>query len=116
MGDADAGVPQAVEDCRALIAWLIPVLDGFPRVRRFGLGDRLEAALLDVLEALLEAAFSRDRQAALRRANLRLDVARHLWRLCLELKVVPMRRFEHGAILMNGVGRQIGGWIRSGRA
>lgn len=106
-------VPQAVQDCHALLAWLIPVLDSFPRARRYGLGDRIESALLDVLEALLEAAYSRDKAAALKRANLRLEIARHLWRLCLELRVVAMKRFEQGARLMDGVGRQIGGWLRS---
>lgn len=106
-------VPQAVQDTHALLAWLIPVLDGFPRARRYGLGDRLETALLDVLEALLEAAYSHEKASALRRANLRLEVARHLWRLSFELKVIAMKRYEHGARLMDAVGRQIGGWQRA---
>jgi len=106
-------VPQAVQDCHALLAWLVPVLDDFPRARRYGLGDRIESAVLDVLEALIEAAYSRDKAQGLKRANRRLEVARHLWRLCLELKVVAMRRFEHGARLMDGLGRQIGGWQRA---
>jgi hypothetical protein len=102
-----------VQDCHDLLAWLVPVLDGFPRARRFGLGERIEATVLDVLEALLEAAYSRDKQAALRRANLRLEVARHLWRLCFELKAIAMKRYEHGARRLDGVGRQIGGWLRA---
>lgn len=105
--------PQAVQACHELLAWLIPQLDKFPRVRRFTLGERLEAGLLAVLEALVEAAYSKDKRAALRRANLKLEVVRHLWRLAHELEVIPLRRYEHGAELMNGVGRQIGGWLRA---
>jgi hypothetical protein len=61
--------PQAVQACHELIAWLIPQLDKFPRLRRFTLGERLEQALLDVLELLLEAAYTRAKQPALLRSR-----------------------------------------------
>lgn len=105
--------PQAVQACHELLLWLIPQLDTFPRARRFTLGERLEAGLLETLEHLVEASYSRAKQEALRRANLRLEVVRHLWRLAHELRVVSTRRYEHGARLMNDLGRQVGGWLRS---
>ncbi|MBI4003060.1 MAG: diversity-generating retroelement protein Avd [Nitrospira defluvii] len=105
--------PQAVQSCHELLLWLIPQLDKFPRVRRFTLGERIEAGLLEVLELLVEAAYSRKKEASLRRANLQLEVVRHLWRLAHELKVMATRRYEHGATLMDDLGRQIGGWLRS---
>lgn len=74
--------PQAVQACHELLRWLIPYLDKFPRVRRFTLGERLESVLLEVLEATVESAYTRNKQQSLQRANLRLEVARHLWRLC----------------------------------
>ena len=73
--------PQAVQAAHELLLWIIPQIDKFPRVRRFTLGERLESTLLEVLEATLEAAFSARKQAAIDRANLRLETARHLWRL-----------------------------------
>ncbi len=106
-------VPQAVQSCHELLVWLIPQLDNFPRMRRFTLGERLETGLLQVLEALVEAAFSRQKSAILARANRQLEVNRHLWRLALELQVINLKRYEHGAKLMNDLGRQIGGWLRS---
>ena len=106
-------VPRAVQACHELLAWLIPLLDAFPRSRRFTLGDRLETGLLRVLEALVEAAYSRDKRAALATANRTLEVERHLWRLAFELRVIPLKRYEHGARLMDDLGRQIGGWLRS---
>ena len=39
-------VPRAVQRCHELLAWLIPLLDHFPRSRRFTLGERLESGLL----------------------------------------------------------------------
>ena len=108
-----ATVPQAVQSCHELLGWLIPQLDKFPRVRRFTLGERIEVGVLDVLELLLEAAYTSNKEGPLRRANLRLQVVRHLWRLAHELKVIAMRQYEHGASLLDDLGRQIGGWLRS---
>jgi len=61
--------------------WLILQLDGFPRNRRFTLGERLESMLIQVLELLVQAAYSRDQRTPLALANSRLAVVRHLWRL-----------------------------------
>ena len=105
--------PQAVQDCHNLLCWLILHLDRFPRSRRFTLGERLESELLAVLEALVEAAYHRDKRSALTRANLRLQVVRHLWRLCHELQVIPTKRYAHGATLLEQLGRQLGAWLKA---
>lgn len=96
--------PQAVQACHKLLRWLIPHLDKFPRVRRFTLGERLESVLLEVLEATVESAYTRNKQQSLQRANLRLEVARHLWRLSHEFQAIPTRSYEHGAKLMDDLG------------
>jgi len=109
--------PLAVKACHALLQWMIPLLDKFPRVRRFTLGGRIEDNLLTVLESLVEAAYSPAavKQQALKRANLKLETLRHLWRVSYELNAIPLRRYEHGSRLMDELGRQIGGWLRSQR-
>jgi hypothetical protein len=91
-----------VQACHELIRWMIPQLDRLPRLRRFTLGERLDLAQLEVLDLLVEAAYTRNKQAALQRANLRLEA-------------VPTRRYGHGTELMDALGRQIGGWLRSSR-
>ena len=108
-----ATIPHAVQSCHELLRWLVPQLDKFPRSRRFTLGEQLEVGLLAVLEFLVEAAYTRNKETALQRANLRLEVVRHLWRLGYEFKVVALRQYEHGARLIDDLGRQIGGWLRS---
>ncbi len=107
--------PQAVQDCHELLAWILPHLDKFPRLRRFTLGERIESGLLEVLERLVEAAYSRNKSASLRAANLKLDVVRHLWRLSYRLQVIPFKRYDHGSHLMESLGRQVGGWLRAGK-
>lgn len=83
---------QAVQACYEPSAWPIPQLDTFPRLRRFTLRERMEHVLLEVLELLLEAAYTRAKQPALQRVNLHLEVVRHLWRLAHELQAVSTRR------------------------
>jgi len=102
-----------VQSAHELLRWLIPQIDKFPRMRRFTLGERLESVLLDVLELTVEEAFTHNKRAALHKANLRLEVVKHLWQLALELHAVAHRANEHGACLMDKLGRQLGGWLRS---
>ena len=105
--------PQAVEDCHQLLLWIIPLLDQFPRQRRFTLGERLEGGLLNLLQYLVEASYTQRKRGLLAQANSQLDVVRHLWRLAFELETIPARRYQHGARLMEALGQQIGGWKKS---
>lgn len=105
-------VTNAVLECHILLAWIIPQIDRMPRQRRFTLGERLETLLLQVLENLIEAAYSRAAAKQLQRANLKLDVARHIWRLAEQLEAIPRKQYASGSEKMVGLGRQIGGWRR----
>ena len=105
-------LPKAVQDCHQLLVWMIPLLDDFPRNRRFTLGERLEVRLIDILELLVEAAYAKIKYDVLRRANLRLAVVRHLWRMAHELKTISAKRYAHGAQLLEDLGKQIGGWLK----
>lgn len=61
--------PKAIDDCHELLRCIIPQIDKFPRNHRFTLGERIESGLLEVLEALVAAAYSRDKRADLELAN-----------------------------------------------
>lgn len=108
-----SNVPQAVQSCHDLLLWMIPQVDKFPRARRFTLGERVESGSLTVLELLVEAAYTHNKTALLKEANVKLEVLRHVWRLAHELKVIAIRQYEYGAKLIDELGRQIGGWLRS---
>ncbi|MBL7000761.1 MAG: diversity-generating retroelement protein Avd [Gammaproteobacteria bacterium] len=106
--------PAAVELCHDILKWMIPQLNKFPRQQRFTLGERIEGGLLDVLESLVEAAFSKRKANPLAKANLRLQRVKHLWRLAVELEVVGHRQYGYAAEQLEQLGRQIGGWQQSG--
>jgi len=106
----------AVEAMYQLVLWLVPVLDGLPRRQKFQLGDRLQATALDVLDTLIEAAYTRQRSELLQRANLGLEKLRYWVRLAHDLQLLDLRRYEHAARLINDVGRQVGAWLRMERS
>ena len=56
----------AVEAHYQFLLWLLPSVEKFPRSHKFTLGGRIEAIALDVLEALIEATYTRDCAGALR--------------------------------------------------
>jgi hypothetical protein len=94
----------AVEAHYRLIAWLIETMEHFPRSQRFLLGDRIQTVALDVLDALIEATYTRDRRGHLARANLGLEKLRFL-HLAFDRRHLDARRYEHAARLpLGGVG------------
>ena len=95
-----------------LALWLLPQLAKFPREHRFTLGDRLEAGSLDVLEALVEASYTRDKRDLLRRANIRLERLRYLARLAKDLRLISLKQYEFAIRSMQSIGVEIGGWAK----
>jgi len=95
-----------------LLEWLLPATEKFPKRVRFTFADRINNLALDVAEDLVEARYSRDKQAILRRANLRLEKLRILLRLCHRLHYLPHQGYEHASRAINEAGRMLGGWIK----
>ena len=66
----------------------------------------------EIVEDLIEARYARDKQAHLRRANLRLEKLRVLLRLSQRLHYLDHKRFEYAMKCINEVGKMLGGWLR----
>ena len=112
----ESGANQACETGQALdshykfILWLIPTLARFPRSQKFLLGDRMQCAAIDVLEALIEATYTKHREGPLSRANLGIEKLRFFFRLCRDLKYLDPRRHEFAVRSLNETGRRVGAW------
>ncbi len=106
----------ALEAMYQFLLWLIPTIDKFPRSQKFVLGDRIESAALDVLDALIAATYTRGRDTMLANANLGLERLRLFMRLSQELRLIDMRRYEHASRGLDEVGRLVGGWIKAQHA
>ena len=110
MSDNARRTGPAVEAHYQFLTWLVPAIEKFPRSQKFMLGDRIQATALDVLEALIEATYTRDRRGHLARANLGLEKLRFFCRLSVDLKVLDARRYEHAARSLDEIGRLVGAW------
>jgi hypothetical protein len=113
MTDNSKRTGPAVEAHYQYLTWLMPTIEKFPRSHKFTLGDRIENAALDVLEALIEATYTRDRSHHLRQANLGIEKLRFLLRFAAELRLIDRRRWEHAARALDETGRLIGGWVKA---
>jgi hypothetical protein len=94
------------------LEWLLPATEKFPKRVRFTFADRINNLALDIVEDLVEARYSRDKQPLLKRINLRLERLRILLRLCHRLQYLSHQGYEHAMRAINEVGRMLGGWIK----
>lgn len=103
---------DAVTRIYQYLRWIIPKLEKFPRNQKFLLGDRIETLLLDILDLLIEASYSKQKYQALKKANLNLEKLRYLLRLCKDLRLISLKSYEFSARAVNDIGISIGGWMK----
>ena len=94
------------------VAWLLPTTARLPKSQRFTFSQRIDNLALDVVEDLVEARYTRHKQAILKRANLRLEKLRVLLRLCHQAGYLAPRQYEHAMRCLYDSGRMLGGWRR----
>ena len=109
---SDLPIIQKVHD---LIKYLVPILNKLPREHKFTLGDRITTRLYDVLDGLIKTRYSRDKLPQLADLNLQLEILRHQIRLLLEFELISAKRYAYVGQQINGVGVELGGWIKQQR-
>ncbi len=70
------------------LEWLLATTEKFPKKARFTLTNRIDNLALDLVETLIEARFTRQRQGLIRQGNLILDKLRVLLRLAHKMALV----------------------------
>ena len=95
-----------------LILWSCNHTSRFPRQHRFVLGERLERTLYDLLEALIQAKYRRDRKDLLDAANLKLEILRFQIRLAKDLQCLQAKSYEFASKQINEIGKLVGGWLK----
>ncbi len=95
-----------------LVKWYVPILNKLPRDHKFLLGDRIITGLYDLLEGLILARYSSEKLPELKKLNGRLDLLRRQTRLLFEFELMSSQRYNHVSQLLNGIGQDLGGWMR----
>jgi hypothetical protein len=68
-----------------------------PRRQKLQVGDRLQTQAQEVMDTLIEAAYSRERGPLLRQANMGLEKLRYGVRLAKDPELLPFKQYEHAA-------------------
>jgi 23S rRNA-intervening sequence protein len=97
-----------------LILWSCNHTGKFPRNHRFVLGERIERNLYDLLEILIRAKYSKDRQDLLNHANLVLEILRFQMRLAKDLQCLKVDSYGFATKAIDEIGKLVGGWLKSG--
>lgn len=93
--------------------WLLERTQRFPQHLRHTLTQRVDNLAIEILEDLTTAAWSKDKQTPLARADDRLNRLRVILRLCHETQVLSHGHYEEAAKMLGEAGRQLGGWRQS---
>lgn len=104
--------PKVITSAYDLIKWAISHIVKFPRNQRYTLGERVENKLLDLLELLIQAQYSREKAEILRKSNLEVEQLRYLFRLCYDLRLINLKTYELSSKSLVDIGSQIGGWLK----
>jgi hypothetical protein len=99
-----------------LVLWSCRHTSKFPRNHRFVLGERIERRLYDLLETLVQARYTRERQGLLRQANLSLEVLRFQLRLAHDLQCLRTNSYGFATQALQEIGSMVGGWLKAGES
>jgi hypothetical protein len=106
-------ITPVVEKHYQLILWMLPKIANFPKDQRFLLADRIEVILLDILELLIKAVYSKNKREILIKVNLKLDLLRFMMRIAKDMKYVNLKSYDFFSQSTIEVGRMVGGWLKS---
>lgn len=92
----------------------MPKSEGFPKLYRSTVTQRLMAAVLDFQEAILEAQMyeGKIRLRHLKRADACLDKVRLYLHLVFQWRWLSVGQYEHISRMVAEIGRLLGGWIK----
>ena len=91
--------------------WLSLYRD-FPKVERFGIGNKIEQAFLDTLELSFCISYlsPEHKIPLLNKAITKLDIVKFFAQLAWEIRLIPTEKYSAFISNLEEIGRQLGGW------
>lgn len=87
----------------------------FPKKDRFGIGQRCENQIMDLIEALIKASKARreNKKILLYDISTQLDILKIFIRLMKELNILDIKKYIQIQEYIHEIGKMLGGWIKS---
>ncbi len=93
----------------------MPIIERFPKVHKFTVGDRIINQLYDLLEGLIKAKYEKKKLNHLIDLNVQIDILRHQTRLLLDFELIALKRYGYIIKRIDEIGLELGGWIKKQR-
>ena len=104
-----------IQKSHDLINYFVPIIERFPKVHKFTLGDRIINQLYDLLEGLIKAKYANKKLYHLTNLNVQLEILRHQIKILLDFQLIPLKRYEYVSKQIDEIGLELGGWIKNQR-
>lgn len=87
----------------------------FPKREKFGIGQKCDNVLLEILELIIIASQIPKNQklSYLEKASVKLNVLKILFRIIKKLKIIDIKKYIELESHCQEVGKMLGGWIKS---
>lgn len=105
--------PEIISRYYEFLKWFMQRTAKFPRNHRYIFGKRLEDNALNILDNLIKAYYSKDKNPVLRDLNLDVESLRYHIRLANDLKLITIKQYEYTIKSLDDIGKQVGGWLKS---
>lgn len=94
------------------LGWVLDHTEKFPKKARFTFVSRIDNMMLDTLEDIVEARYTKNRFPILKRINLRMEKLRMIFRICYEREYLSAKSFEYAVKRLYEAGQMTGGWMK----
>jgi bifunctional ADP-heptose synthase (sugar kinase/adenylyltransferase) len=95
-----------------LIVWFVPIINRFPRIHKFTLGDRIQNQIYEILEQLILTKYEKGKLARLEQINGNLEILQYQIKLLIDFKLIDGKKFYSPSKLINEIGAELGDWIK----
>ena len=97
------------------LVWVFAKTDGFPKSKRFSMGQRLENLFLDLIVLMDALPYSKRRERLLLRISGIFDQIKLLMRLALDTRLLSRDSFAYSLGYSEEIGAMIGGFLKHER-
>lgn len=87
----------------------------FPKTEKYGLGQKVESLILEMLEITFNALSSPKNQKLIivKKLSNKNDLLKLLIRLCYDIEIISQKRYLKIQKHLQEIGEMIGGWLKS---
>jgi len=96
--------------------WILDTVEKFPKSVRFTVSGRIVNITLDIMEAIIEAIYTKNRLHILERINLHIEKLRIMFRLSHKRRYLSKQQYEYISGILYETGKMIGGWKKINEA